>query len=109
MTDDGNLFEHIVLGVLKLEKYRTTENSLTLDLLQHVITSHHGKMEYGSPMTPKFLEAHIISAADGIDAKAQTILELNAKSKPEDKYTGKEWTLDNRPQFTQSYIASILA
>ncbi|MNC09337.1 3'-5' exoribonuclease YhaM [compost metagenome] len=108
-TEAGNMFEHIVEGVKYTERFRTDENAKLLDLLQHIITSHHGRLEYGSPMEPKFLEAHIVCAADGIDAKVATILEANAKSKIEDVYTDKIWVLGNKPQFTQTYVNDILS
>ncbi|MNG17225.1 3'-5' exoribonuclease YhaM [compost metagenome] len=102
------MIEHLVAGVKHSEKYRTEENSRVLDLVQHIMVSHHGKLEYGSPMTPKFLEAWIVSAADGIDAKAETIMEANSKSKPGDVYTDKIWSLENRQMFTQEYIGKVL-
>lgn len=40
-----------------------------LDLLKHVVLSHHGKLEYGSPITPNIPEASIISTADGMSAE----------------------------------------
>ncbi|MNK81929.1 3'-5' exoribonuclease YhaM [compost metagenome] len=107
-TEEGNMIEHLVAGVKHSEKYRTEENSRVLDLVQHIMVSHHGKLEYGSPMTPKFLEAWIVSAADGIDAKAETIMEANSKSKPGDVYTDKIWSLENRQMFTQEYIGKVL-
>jgi 3'-5' exoribonuclease len=43
------------------------------DLLKHIILSHHGKLEYGSPKTPMFLEAFIVAAIDDLDSKINTI------------------------------------
>lgn len=107
-TDDGCLLDHVAIGIARIEQYRTPENSAVLTLMQHIIASHHGKLEYGAPATPRFLEAWCVSYADGMDAKAQTITEANAKCKPGDKMTAKEWTLENRAMFTQEYIASIM-
>ena len=109
MTHAGMLFEHIAVGMMKLEIYRTEENSKVLDLIQHMVASHHGRLEYGSPMTPKFLEAVIVSAADAQDAKAQALKEANLKAKPDDVLTAKIWPMDNREMFTQSYIEGIMA
>lgn len=107
-TEDGELFDHIAIGIKELEKYKDEHNSKIVGLLQHIIASHHGKLEYGSPVTPRFLEAFIVNFADNIDAKAQTIRELNSKSKPGDILTQKEWSLENRKMFTQKYIQSII-
>lgn len=108
MTDQGQYMEHLVLGATMVEKYRTEANTNIVDLLQHIIASHHGKLEYGSPVTPRFLEAWIVNYADGIDAKAQTILEANAKVTPDAKFTDKIWTLNNREMYTTHYIKSIM-
>jgi 23S rRNA maturation-related 3'-5' exoribonuclease YhaM len=59
-------------------------------------------------MTPKFLEAWIVSAADGIDAKTETILEANRKAKPGDIYTDKVWSLENRQMITQEHVWGML-
>jgi 3'-5' exoribonuclease len=107
-TEEGNMIEHLVAGVKHSEKYRTEVNSSTLDLVQHIMVSHHGKLEYGSPMTPKCLEAWIVNAADMIDAKAETILDANRKAKPGAKYTDKVWSLENRQMFTQEHVRGLL-
>ncbi|MNU34865.1 3'-5' exoribonuclease YhaM [compost metagenome] len=107
-TQEGNMLEHLVIGVKRTEKYRTPENSDALDLIHHIMVSHHGKLEYGSPMTPKFLEAWIVNAADMIDAKAETIMDANRKAKPGDIYTDKVWSLENRQMFTQEYVRGLL-
>ena len=40
-------------------------------LLQHIILSHHGKMEYGSPVLPTTKEAILLSMIDDLDAKME--------------------------------------
>lgn len=108
MTDMGQMVEHIMLGAMKLDKYRTPENSDILDLILHIISSHHGELEYGSPTTPRFLEAVVVNVADGIDAKSQMILEANKKAGVDAKFTDKIWAFGNRPFFTQFHIESIM-
>jgi 3'-5' exoribonuclease len=46
------------------------------DLCKHIILSHHGKLEYGSPKRPKFLEAVIVAMIDDLDSKINTIGEF---------------------------------
>lgn len=104
MTEEGELLDHIAIGIARMETYRTPENSSVVDLLQHIIASHHGKLEYGSPVTPRFLEAFMVNFADGVDSKANTLLELNKGLGPCVTHTKKEWTLDNREMFTQNYV-----
>jgi len=105
-TEYGHLLEHIIGGIVILDKYRTEENSEIITLLQHIIAAHHGKLEFGSPVTPKFLEAWIVSYADGIDAKANTIKRLNKDCN--DKFTEKEWALNNSAMLSQRYIEEVM-
>ena len=105
-TEYGHLLEHIIGGVVILDRYRTEENSELITLLQHIIAAHHGKLEFGSPVTPKFLEAWIVSYADGIDAKANIIQRINKDCN--DKFTEKEWTLNNSAMLSQRYIEEVM-
>ena len=108
MTIKGSTMEHIVLGTLKLEEYRTEKNSAIVDLLQHIMVSHHGLLEYGSPVTPKFMEAWVIHLADMVDSKCRTVYELNKKCNENDVFTAKEWSLENQAMITQYYIAEVM-
>ena len=105
-TEYGHLLEHIIGGIVILDKYRTEENSEIITLLQHIIAAHHGKLEFGSPVTPKFLEAWIVSYADDIDAKANIIQRINKDCN--DKFTEKEWTLNNSAMLSQRYIEEVM-
>jgi len=74
-TPCGLLVGHVVLGTLMLERRLAaldqpvcTEGQLLE--LQHLILSHHGKLEYGSPVQPMTTEAEIVHRADEASAKA---------------------------------------
>lgn len=108
MTDMGQLVEHIMLGAMKLNEYRTPENSDVLDLILHIISSHHGELEYGSPTTPRCIEAIIVNYADGVDAKCQMVIEENYKTPVESKWTGKVYALGNRPMLNQLYVNEVM-
>lgn len=93
----GELIGHLVKGAMYIED---TAVKLGVDydkavLLEHMVLSHHGVPEYGSPVRPMFLEAEILSALDSLDA---TIFEINnATGKVEaGKFTDRQWALDNR-------------
>ncbi|MBV2169873.1 MAG: HD family phosphohydrolase, partial [Bdellovibrio sp.] len=43
------------------------------DICKHIILSHHGKLEYGSPKRPKFLEAMVVAMVDDFDSKVSTL------------------------------------
>ena len=71
MTLDGNVIDHIVLGYNLFRKLAELENldeNITR-ALGHIIISHHGLREYGSPVLPATPEAIIVSAADDLDFK----------------------------------------
>ena len=102
----GQLLDHTVLGILKLEQYRTAENCEKVVLLQHIIASHHGLLEYGAASTPKCIEAWIVNYSDGIDAKAETYREANEKSSGD--MTAKLYSMENRAHFTTKYISDML-
>ena len=67
----GNVIEHIVLGYGMLMKFAELEGldkNVAL-ALSHIILSHHGRREFGSPVLPETPEAFIVSAADDVDFK----------------------------------------
>ncbi len=71
-TDKGRLLGHIIIGLDIIEKKITQipEFPLSLSLqLKHLITSHHGKLEFGSPKSPATLEAICLHMLDDLDAK----------------------------------------
>jgi 3'-5' exoribonuclease len=99
-TTCGLLLGHVVLGTLMLER-RLTAAGLArhctpgqlLDI-QHMILSHHGKLEYGSPVEPMTTEAEIVHWADEASAKANDMME--SLEEPEHFGAGKEIS-DKRP------------
>ncbi len=75
-TVKGSLQGHIILGCLllreKAEKIRSKTSTYTDEiesLLIHIIASHHGKLEFGSPVLPMCMEASIVHHADMLDAE----------------------------------------
>ena len=105
-TEEGESLDHIVLGLICLGNYKTTENQSIIQLLEHIVASHHGRLEYGSPVTPHFIEAWIVHFADNMDAKAETIRALCAKATG--NYTEKEWSLENKRMLTYKRVRELL-
>jgi len=71
-SDTGRLIGHIVLGVEMLDARIARMDEFPEQLameLRHIILSHHGILEYGSPKRPKTLEALVIHYIDDMDAK----------------------------------------
>jgi len=75
-SDSGRLIGHITLGVEMInEKIRSVPDfpqELSIEL-KHLIISHHGEYQYGSPKRPKTLEALILYYLDDLDAKVEEI------------------------------------
>jgi 3'-5' exoribonuclease len=102
-TVEGILLGHIQMGVDLVEK--------TIDglpefpdrlrtLVLHMILSHHGKLEFGSPKLPMIPEALVLNFLDDLDAKMQAMTSEFEKCAREgrapDELTGKVWALDQR-------------
>jgi 3'-5' exoribonuclease len=68
---DGNLVGHITLGVLMVSdaagQIPDFPDTLRTELL-HLIASHHGEKQYGSPVEPMTIEALIVATVDELDA-----------------------------------------
>jgi 3'-5' exoribonuclease len=75
-SDEGKLLGHITIGVeMVREKIATLEGfpqELAM-LLLHMLLSHHGQYEFGSPKRPKTLEATILNYLDDLDSKINGI------------------------------------
>ena len=71
-TDDGHLLGHLVIGAeminAEADKIAGFPHELK-SLLKHCILAHHGECEFGSPKTPRTIEAFILHCADNADAK----------------------------------------
>ena len=80
-TDEGNLLGHIFLGAeyigKKIEEVPGFPQKLAAEL-RHCILAHHGELEFGSPKRPAIAEALVLSMADNLDAKMETLKELFA-------------------------------
>ncbi|MCD8011513.1 MAG: HD domain-containing protein [Lachnospiraceae bacterium] len=78
-TDDGQLLGHIVIGYqMVMERIATIPGfpPRKASELGHLILSHHGELEYGSPKKPALIEAVALHHADNTDAKLETMSEL---------------------------------
>jgi 3'-5' exoribonuclease len=102
-TIEGMLLGHIQIGAALAE--RTIDSlpnfpSKLKTLVLHMILSHHGKLEFGSPKLPMIPEALVLNFIDDLDAKMQAVSSEFDKSAREGKgpneLTNKVWALDNR-------------
>jgi 3'-5' exoribonuclease len=76
-TDRGQLIGHITIAAIWIaEKAKQVGDDSgepfpqkTIDLLQHIVLSHHGTLEFGSPRLPAIPEAFLLHYMDNLDAK----------------------------------------
>ncbi|MEO1525693.1 MAG: HD domain-containing protein [Planctomycetota bacterium] len=94
-TDRGQLVGHIVIGVQMLGEMieRTVESGHDFPdelqtQLEHLIVSHHGQLEFGSPRLPQTLEAVALHHIDNLDAKLVAYTNLIDA----DLDNGENWT-----------------
>ncbi len=92
-TDAGQLLGHLVMEVEMVNDKIAAIPDFPQDLalrIKHMLVSHHGAYEFGSPKLPQTLEAVILHALDDLDGKIQAIQNL-----PE-KEPGSRWTAFHR-------------
>ncbi len=90
-TDEGQLIGHIVIGVEWVsEKVREIDGfpKELEDQIKHLIISHHGYLEFGSPKKPEMLEAVVLHYIDNIDAKIKMFEMILDNSNEEDVWFG---------------------
>ncbi|MGI8908693.1 MAG: 3'-5' exoribonuclease YhaM family protein [Candidatus Sumerlaeaceae bacterium] len=92
-SDAGRLLGHISMGNAMVECHcaRLEFPMAKKVLLQHMILSHHGLMEYGSPKCPATLEALILHHADLLDAQLSNFMEFAQNA----ARTGSRWEYNN--------------
>ena len=82
-TDSGQLLGHITKTVIMLNKKADalaqqgkTIDKVIVDALAHIILTHHGKYEFGSPKLPATAEAFMVNYIDDLDAKMNQVTTL---------------------------------
>ncbi|SDL13373.1 3'-5' exoribonuclease YhaM [Lacicoccus qingdaonensis] len=96
-TTEGNLIGHIVIAVEEISMIAAEleiEGEEVL-LLKHLILSHHGKLEYGSPKVPMLKEAEILHFIDNIDARMM-MMDKHLDNTDKGKFTDRIFPLENR-------------
>ena len=84
-TTEGRLLGHVMLGERLVNSYIATLPGFPEDLrlrLSHVLISHQGETEYGSPERPKTLEALLVHLIDNLDARAAMYVETTTNVSP---------------------------
>jgi 3'-5' exoribonuclease len=95
-SDEGQLVGHVVMGVVIVERKiqetsELTKETFPLELalrVKHMVVSHHGSYEFGSPKLPMTLEAIALHHLDDLDAKLFSVGQLMR----DDANTDSPWT-----------------
>lgn len=94
-TDAGRLVGHMAIACQMIDEGASRIlgfPSHLKDELKHIVLSHHGRLEYGSPKRPKFLEAMVVAMIDDLDSKINTM--MGALKAELDQ--GEKWTRYNQ-------------
>jgi 3'-5' exoribonuclease len=89
-SDEGRLIGHIVIGLEMLDARIAAVEGFPEQLameLRHLILSHHGTQEFGSPKRPKTPEALIVHFIDDLDAKVNAFQEFVKESDDDSHWT----------------------
>ncbi len=97
-SDVGQLLGHIAIGVRylhdKLREVPEFPPALAV-LVEHMILSHHGKLEFGSPKVPAFPEALLLSYLDDLDSKMECMrAQLERDEKTEASFTAYNYAME---------------
>ena len=112
LTDEGKLYDHLFIGAEFIGNY--AEENLPggdhrkLEMLRHIILSHHGTQEHGAVVPPAMLEAHIVFHADALDAAYEMIRYASSKA-GDTKWTDRIWALESRPHLTFTYVDHVMS
>ena len=94
---EGKLLGHISIMAAEIRK-AASELNITSDiplLLEHMVLSHHGQQEFGSPILPLTKEALLLSLVDNLDSKMVVVNKALADVE-EGNFSNKVFPLDNR-------------
>lgn len=108
-TADGNLIGHMVRGAVWLQTFAATAGresgarlpAEALRVLQHIVISHHGSLEFGSAKIPSTPEAVFVAMLDNLDARTAIAIaaadrERGDAHEPGHEFTDKIWALETR-------------
>jgi 3'-5' exoribonuclease len=90
-TSEGQLLGHIIIGLRMLDEKLIEVPGFpeeTRTLLAHMIVSHHGELEFGSPRVPLFPEALLLHHLDNMDSKMECMRAAIAR----DRHSTGCWT-----------------
>lgn len=106
-STEGHLLGHIILELELVTKKIDALEGFPAELktlVQHLLISHHGQYEFGSPKLPMFREAILLHYLDDLDSKMASIRSTLASDKNEGEWTAWTAALDRRLLRTELYL-----
>lgn len=97
-SDYGKLIGHISIGVMMIEEATQKLTNFPAEkkwLLQHLLLSHHGKLEYGSPILPAIPEAFALNHLDNLDAKTTAAVRIIEEDHTAGNWTARSYMLES--------------
>lgn len=96
-TMEGKLLGHISIMQAMVSEYahRLQIENETAVLLRHMVLSHHGEYEYGSPVLPMIPEAEVLYLIDNLDARMNTLEKAFARI-DYGEFTARIFAMENR-------------
>lgn len=90
-SQKGRLLGHMQLACELID--RKTQRILGFpedlrEIMKHIVLSHHGKLEYGSPVRPVIMEAYVVASIDEFDSKMDTLFSFVK----DERETGEAWS-----------------
>lgn len=106
-TDEGRLVGHIAIGVSLIDRKIREIPGFPKELewqLKHMVLSHHGKLEYGSPKRPHTIEAQLLHHLDDMDSKINSIQTFMKGERNGARWTGHHKAYDQYYYKPDSYL-----
>jgi 3'-5' exoribonuclease len=104
MTDRGRLYGEISLGYYRVRHATETIDGFPDELAQalaHIVLSHHGSLEHGSPVVPCTREATLVHMIDNLGGRLGSFDRLE-KELP----TGEQWSGYDKALGSGAYFAA---
>lgn len=109
-TVSGKLLGHIVMGcemvdqaIAQLRRQGHDFPAMLENMIKHLILSHHGSLEFGSPVKPLFPEAFLLHVMDNLDAKMFVYFEKMTLSENAEQYVTPYDSFHQQQFFTYRY------
>jgi 3'-5' exoribonuclease len=96
VTTEGELIGHIIIGI---EYINQKARGITYDKilkLKHLIASHHGEFEWGSPVVPKTPEALVLHFIENMDSKLNRVFQIIDKEDDTKEWSEYDTNLNRR-------------